>query len=149
MPPHPPTDHVVQYLIKVNISHLWMFSFQPVGLLNHGMLLSCEHALGSRCSVNSMRTSCEACVGESSTYLCVCTEGRQTWCGPRRSTEKALRCLRRSSRILSSSESGSRGLLYSSSSTSFSEASPPGPAWLTCVELGSEALFFLHLVRLF
>ncbi|KAG7281309.1 hypothetical protein CRUP_030992 [Coryphaenoides rupestris] len=36
-------------------------------------------------------------------------------------------------RIFSSSESGSRGLLYSSSSTSFSEASPaPGPpphAW--------------------
>lgn len=71
------------------------------------------------------------------------------WCGPRRRTEKALRCLRSSNRILSSSESGSRGLLYSSSSTSFSEASPAGPEWLVCVELGSEALFFLHLVRRF
>lgn len=73
----------------------------------------------------------------------------QTRCVPRRRTEKALRCLRSSRRILSSSESGSRGLLYSSSSTSFSEASPPWAPWLGCVELGSEALFFLHLVRRF
>ena len=78
--------------------------------------------------------------------VCAC----QTWCGPRRSTEKALRCLRSSRRILSSSESGSRGLLYSSSSTSFSEASPcRPPCRLLCVELGSVELFFLHLVRRF
>lgn len=73
----------------------------------------------------------------------------QTWCGPRRSTEKARRCLRSSRRILSSSESGSSGLLYSSSSTSFSEVSPPAAPGQDCVELGSDALFFRHLVRRF
>lgn len=83
-----------------------------------------------------------------SMHTCMYTSMHHTWWGPRRRTAKALRCLRSSKRILSSSESGSRGLLYSSSSTSLSEASPACPAWV-CVELGSDALFFLHLVRRF
>jgi len=73
----------------------------------------------------------------------------QRWCGPRRRTEKALRCFRSNCRIFSSSVSGSSGLLYSSSSTSFSEPSPALSTREGCVELGSVALFFRHLVRRF
>lgn len=78
--------------------------------------------------------------------------GRQTLCAPRLSTEKAARCLRSSSRIFSSSESGSRGLLYSSSSFSEAARSPPEPAPPGARDVedeGSRALFFLHLVLRF
>lgn len=73
-----------------------------------------------------------------------------TLCAPRLSTEKAARCLRSSRRIFSSSESGSSGLLYSSSSFSEAARSPLAPPGARGVEEeGSRALFFLHLVRRF
>lgn len=73
-----------------------------------------------------------------------------TLCAPRLSTEKAARCLRSSRRIFSSSESGSSGLLYSSSSFSEAARSPLAPPGARGVEdEGSKALFFLHLVRRF
>lgn len=77
---------------------------------------------------------------------------RQTLCAPRLSTEKAARCLRSSSRIFSSSESGSSGLLYSSSSFSEAARSPPAPALPGArgvEDEGSRALFFRHLVLRF
>lgn len=68
-------------------------------------------------------------------------------CAPRLSTEKAARCFRSSSRIFSSSESGSSGLLYSSSS--FSEAARSPPEARGVEDEGSRALFFRHLVLRF
>jgi len=75
--------------------------------------------------------------------------GAQPLCVPKPSTEKAARCFLSSSRIFSSSESGSRGLLYSSSSVSEAARSPPEPPDRCEDEEGSRALFFLHLVRRF
>lgn len=73
----------------------------------------------------------------------------QPLCVPKPSTEKAARCFLSSSRIFSSSESGSSGLLYSSSSVSEAARSPPEPPARCEDEEGSRALFFLHLVRRF
>lgn len=75
--------------------------------------------------------------------------GAQPLCVPSPSTEKAARCFLSSSRIFSSSESGSRGLLYSSSSVSEAARSPLEPPARCEEEEGSRALFFLHLVRRF
>lgn len=75
--------------------------------------------------------------------------GAQPLCVPKPSIEKAARCFLSSSRIFSSSESGSRGLLYSSSSVSEVARSPPEPPARCEDEEGSRALFFLHLVRRF
>lgn len=73
----------------------------------------------------------------------------QPLCVPKPCMEKAARCFLSSSRIFSSSESGSRGLLYSSSSASEAARSPPEPPARCEDEEGSSALFFLHLVRRF